>query len=126
VDEYGDIQGLATLEDILEEIVGEFTTDPSASIKDVVPQADGSYLVDGSANIRELNRTMQWRLPIGGPKTLNGLILEYLEHIPEAGTSLMLAGYPMEIVQAKDNAVRKVRIWPTRVRRHGTAGEAEH
>ncbi len=126
VDEYGDIQGLATLEDILEEIVGEFTTDPSASIRDVVPQEDGSYLVDGSANIRELNRTMQWRLPTDGPKTLNGVILEYLEHIPEASTSLMLAGYPMEIVQAKDNAVRKVRIWPARVRRHGTAGEAEH
>jgi len=113
VDEYGDIQGLVALEDILEEIVGEFTTDPSASIRDVVPQPDGSYLVDGSANIRDLNRTMHWRLPTGGPKTLNGLILEYLEHIPEANTSLMLAGYPMEVVQAQDNAIRKVRIWPT-------------
>ncbi|HQU14720.1 MAG: magnesium/cobalt efflux protein [Chromatiales bacterium 21-64-14] len=121
VDEYGDIQGLATLEDILEEIVGEFTTDPSASVKDVVPQTDGSYLVDGSANVRELNRNMQWHLPTDGPKTLNGLIVEYLEHIPEAGTSLMLADYPMEIVQAKDNVVKKVRIWPVRRRRRGAA-----
>ena len=87
VDEYGDIQGLITLEDILEEIVGEFTTDPSQRLKDVHPQEDGSFLVDGSVNIRELNRTMHWKLPTDGPKTLNGLILEFLEAIPEPGTS---------------------------------------
>jgi Mg2+/Co2+ transporter CorB len=112
VDEYGDVKGLVTLEDILEEIVGEFTTDPSSHIKDVHPQADGTYLVDGSANIRELNRVMNWDLPTDGPKTFSGLITEYLETIPEPGTSLMLAGYPVEIVQAKDNVVKTAQINP--------------
>jgi Mg2+/Co2+ transporter CorB len=112
VDEYGDVKGLVTLEDILEEIVGEFTTDPSSHTKDVHPQADGTYLVDGSANIRELNRVMNWDLPTDGPKTFSGLITEYLETIPEPGTSLMLAGYPIEIVQAKDNVVKTAQINP--------------
>lgn len=112
VDEYGDIQGLVTLEDILEEIVGEFTTDISAIGKEVHPLKDGTYLVDGSANIRVLNRIMHWDLPTKGPKTLNGLILEYLETIPEPGTSLMLAGYPVEIVQTTGNAVKTVKINP--------------
>jgi len=112
VDEYGDIQGLVTLEDILEEIVGEFTTAPSDTVKDVYPQEDGSFLVDGSANIRELNRTMHWKLPTDGPKTLNGLILEYLETIPEPGTSLRLSGYPIDIIQTTGNAVKIARIDP--------------
>ena len=112
VDEYGDIQGLATLEDILEEIVGEFTTDPAARIKNFVPQPDGGYVIDGSANVRELNRALHIELPTDGPKTLNGLILEYLETIPEPGTSLLLSGYPVEIIQTKDNAVRTVRMNP--------------
>jgi Mg2+/Co2+ transporter CorB len=112
VDEYGDIQGLVTLDDILEEIVGEFTTDPSTSSKDIHPQEDGSFLVDGSANIRELNRIMQWQLPTDGPKTLNGMITEYLETIPETGTSLLLEGYPIEIVQTGSNTVKTVRIDP--------------
>ena len=112
VDEYGDILGLVTLEDILEEIVGEFTTDPSARIKDVHPQPDGTYLVDGSATIRDLNRVMHWELPTEGPKTLSGLITEYLEAIPEPGTSLKLAGYPIEIVQTKDNMVKTALIKP--------------
>lgn len=112
VNEYGDIRGLATLEDILEEIVGEFTTDPSAHIKDVHPQEDGSYLVDGSASIRTLNRRLGWHFPTDGPKTLNGLILEYLESIPEPGTSLLLAGHPVEIIQVKDNAVKTARVRP--------------
>jgi Mg2+/Co2+ transporter CorB len=112
VDEYGDIQGLVTLDDILEEIVGEFTTDPSTSSKDIHPQEDGSFLVDGSANIRELNRIMQWDLPTNGPKTLNGMITEYLETIPKAGTSLLLEGYPIEIVQTGANTVKMVRIDP--------------
>lgn len=112
VDEYGDIQGLVTLDDILEEIVGEFTTDPSTSSKDIHPQDDGTYLVDGSANIRELNRIMKWDLPTDGPKTLNGMILEYLETIPESGTSLLLAGYPVEVVQSSSHAVKTVRIDP--------------
>ncbi len=112
VDEYGEVDGLVTLEDILEEIVGEFTSDPAAFTPDVVAQADGTYLVDGSANIRDLNRAMQWQLPTDGPKTLNGLILEHMEFIPEPGISLRLAGYPLEIVATKDNAVRRVRINP--------------
>lgn len=112
VDEYGDIQGLITLDDILEEIVGEFTTDPAARHKDIHPQEDGTYLVEGSANVRDLNRLMQWNLPTDGPKTLNGMIIEYLETIPEAGTSLLLAGYPLEIVQTTANAVKTVRIDP--------------
>jgi len=112
VDEYGDIQGLVTLDDILEEIVGEFTTDPSTTIKEIHPQEDGSYLVDGSINIRELNRALHWHLSTDGPKTLNGMILEYLENIPEAGTSLLLDGYPIEIVQSGTHAVKTVRIDP--------------
>ncbi|MEN8170061.1 MAG: HlyC/CorC family transporter [Pseudomonadota bacterium] len=112
VDEYGDIQGLVTLDDILEEIVGEFTTDPSTSSKEIHPQEDGSFLVDGGANIRELNRIMQWELSTSGPKTLNGMITEYLETIPETGTSLLLEGYPIEIVQTGSNTVKTIRIDP--------------
>lgn len=113
VDEYGDVQGMVTLEDILEEIVGEFTTDPSTHIQEVHRQNDGTYLVDGSANIRELNRVMQWALPTGGPKTFSGLITEHMESIPEPGTSFLLAGYPVEIVQIKDNKVKTAQINPT-------------
>ncbi len=113
VDEYGDIQGLVTLDDILEEIVGEFTTDPAASSKDIHPQEDGTFLVDGSVNIRELNRIMHWDLPTDGPKTLNGMITEYLETIPEPGTSLLLEGYPIEILQTSSNTVKTVRIDPS-------------
>lgn len=112
VDEYGDIQGLVTLEDILEEIVGEFTTDPSATIREIIPQHDGSFLVDAGASIREINRALQVQLPTTGPKTLNGLILEYMETIPEPGTSLLLNGYPVDIVQTKDNAVKTARLHP--------------
>ncbi len=110
VDEYGDIQGLVTLEDILEEIVGEFTTDPADTIKDVHRQEDGSFLIDGSITIRDLNRALEWELPAEGPKTLNGRILEYLEDIPDPGTSLMLEAYPLEIVHTTKNAVKTVRV----------------
>ena len=123
VDEYGDIQGLATLDDILEEIVGEFTTDPAARIKEIHPQEDGSYLVDAGISVRELNRAMHWHLPIEGPKTLNGLILEYLEAIPESGTSLLLSGYPIEIVQVGSSAVKTVRIDPHVPRLRGRPDE---
>jgi Mg2+/Co2+ transporter CorB len=112
VDEYGDIQGLVTLDDILEEIVGEFTTDPANVYRDVQPESDGSYMVSAGANVRELNRMMQWQLPTDGPKTLNGLILERMETIPEPGTRLKLGGYTLEIVQTADNAVRSVRLHP--------------
>lgn len=112
VNEYGELQGLVTLEDILEEIVGEFTTDPANSFRDVHPQDDGTWLVDGSANIRELNKSLNWTLPTDGPKTLNGLLLEHLETIPEPGTSLKIAGHPIEILQSHDNVVKTARIYP--------------
>lgn len=112
VDEYGDILGLVTLEDILEEIVGEFTTDPAHAIRDVHPQTDGSYLVNATANIRSLNRSMGWELPTDGAKTLNGLILEHMETIPHPGTAMKFGDYPVEIVQTRGNAVKIVRIRP--------------
>jgi len=116
VNEYGDIQGIVTLEDILEEIVGEFTSDPAANIKDVHKMEDGSYLVDGSASIRELNRLFEWALPTDGPKTINGLIIEYLETIPEPGTSMLIADHPIEIVHTTKNTIKTVHInlgWKT-------------
>ena len=112
VDEYGDIQGLVTMEDILEEIVGEFTSDPAAQVEDITPQQDGSWLVDGSINIRTLNTALKMKLSIDGPKTLNGLITEQLETIPQTGISLLLDGHPVEIIQIRDNRVKTVRIQP--------------
>ncbi len=110
VDEYGDIQGLVTLEDILEEVVGEFTTDPSTSNKDIMPQEDGSHLVNGTVTLRELNRALHTEFPTDGPKTLNGLVLEYLEDIPQPGTSLLLSGYPVDIVQTQGNLIKTLRL----------------
>ena len=112
VDEYGVIQGLVTLEDILEEIVGEFTTDLQTFAQDIHPQEDGSFIIDGTASIRDINKQLHWELPADGPKTLNGLILKHLEVIPESGTSLRIGGYAMEIIQAADNAVKTVRAYP--------------
>ncbi|TQV75508.1 HlyC/CorC family transporter [Aliikangiella marina] len=112
VDEYGDILGLATIEDILEEIVGEFTSDFAESSKDIQKEENGSIIIDGSATIRDINKTLQWKLPTDGPKTLNGLIIEYIEAIPKAGTGMRLSGYPMEILQVKANMVKSVRVWP--------------
>ena len=111
VDEYGDIQGLVTIEDILEEIVGEFTTDPSALHQDFFQDADGSFLIDGSTHIRDINRNLGIQLSTGGPRTLNGLILEHMEFIPEAGTSVKIDGYPIEIMQIKNNMVKTARIF---------------
>jgi Mg2+/Co2+ transporter CorB len=113
VDEYGDIQGLVTIDDILEEIVGEFTTDPATMMhKDVHAEADGSFVASASATIRALNRSMRWNLPTDGPKTLNGLIVEFLETIPEPGTTLKMADYMLEVLQTGDNAIKTVRIRP--------------
>ncbi len=112
VNEYGDIQGLVTLEDILEEIVGEFTTDIAASAQLVHPQVDGSYLIDGGALVRELNRDYGWELPSEGPKTLSGLIIEQLQDIPETGVCLLIEGYPIEIMRVKDNTVKTAMIFP--------------
>ncbi len=109
VDEYGDIQGLVTLEDILEEIVGEFTTDPGYN-KDIHEQEDGSYLINASANIRDINRTLNWDLDTSGPKTLNGLIIETLETIPETGTSLKIGHYAIEILQTSHQAIKTVKV----------------
>ena len=122
----GEIEGLATLEDLLEEIVGQFTTDPTDYSPDVHPQPDGTFLVDGSAFVRELNRTMQWELPTEGPRTMNGLIVEFLGAIPEPGTSLMIAGYPIEILQTIGNTVRTARINPAERRIPGSHGDRPH
>jgi Mg2+/Co2+ transporter CorB len=112
VDEYGDFMGLITLVDLLEEVVGEFATDPSDSISEIHRGEDGSLTIDCGIGVRELNRALRWDLPTRGPKTLNGLILEYLETIPEPGTSLRLHGHPMEIIQTTENTVKTVRIQP--------------
>ncbi len=110
VDEYGDIEGIVTLEDILEEIVGEFTTDLAAISTDIYHQDDGSYMVDGGAHIRLINRSLGWDLPQEGPKTLNGLITEYLENIPESNVCMVIGDYRIEIVQIQDNMIRTARI----------------
>ena len=110
VDEYGVLQGMVTLEDILEEIVGEFTTDMQTFNQDIHIQEDGSYIIDGTATIRDINKQLHWNLPIKGPKTLNGLILEHLGDIPESGTSLRIDNYAVEIIQAADNAVKTARV----------------
>jgi Mg2+/Co2+ transporter CorB len=113
VDEYGDIQGLVTLEDILEEIVGEFTTDPATMMhRDVHPERDGYFVVNASATVRALNRSMRWTLPTDGPKTLNGLIVEVLETIPDVGTTLKVSDYMIEVLQTAENTIKTVRIHP--------------
>jgi CBS domain containing-hemolysin-like protein len=112
VDEYGDVLGLVTLEDILEEIVGDFTRQPGSLNRDVIPQPDGSFVVAGGAAVRAVNRALGWTLPTDGPRTVSGLIVEYLEAIPTPGTSLKLGGHPVEILQIADNTVRTARVWP--------------
>jgi Mg2+/Co2+ transporter CorB len=113
VDEYGDVQGLVTIEDILEEIVGEFTTDPATMMhRDVHAEEDGSFVVNASASVRALNRAMHWSLPTDGPKTLNGLIVEHLEAIPEPGVSLKIGNYALEVLQTGDNTIKTVRVQP--------------
>lgn len=113
IDEYGDIQGLVTLADILEEIVGDFTTtnEPPAS-EEIHKQVDNSYIIEGSLGIRDINKEMNWSLPTDGPRTLNGLILEHLEEIPDANISTRIFGYPMEILEVENNMVKLVKIFP--------------
>jgi Mg2+/Co2+ transporter CorB len=111
VNEYGDIEGLVTLEDILEEIVGEFTTDPATvSHKDVHVERPGLFIVNASVTIRALNRALGWQLPTDGPKTVNGLLLEHLETIPDSGTMVRVGNYEFEVLQIGDNAIRTVRV----------------
>jgi Mg2+/Co2+ transporter CorB len=110
VDEYGDIQGLTTLEDILEEIVGDMAEHQDAENEDIHPQEDGSYFIDGTATIRDINKTLDWDLPVDGPKTLNGLITESLEEIPQNNVCLQLGPYLMETVQISDNFIKTARI----------------
>ena len=111
VNEYGDIEGLVTLEDILEEIVGEFTTDPATvTHKDVHAERPGVFIVNASATIRALNRALQWQLPTDGPKTVNGLLLEQLETIPDPGTMVKVGNYEFEVLQIADNAIKTVRV----------------
>lgn len=112
VDEYGELLGLVTLENILEEIVGDFTTQSPSQTGKFLRQDDGSLLLEGSSSLRELNRKLGLHLPLGEAKTLNGLILEHLQDIPEAGTSLKIGNYPIEIIQIQDRAVKVARIFP--------------
>lgn len=113
VDEYGDIQGLITVEDILEEIVGEFTTSIAPTLaEEITAQSDGSLMIEGSANIRDLNKSLNWKLPTDGPRTLNGLILEHLEYIPENQVSIIIADHKMEIVEVSDNMIKLIKVLP--------------
>jgi len=110
VDEYGDVQGLVTTEDIVREIVGEFGAAPAPVEPEILRESDNSFVIDASSNIRQLNRLMNWNLPTDGPKTLNGLIVEQLETIPESGTGLTIAHYPIEILDTTRHAIKKVRV----------------
>lgn len=110
VDEYGDVQGIVTLEDILEEIVGEFTTDLASASSDIHPQEDGSFVVDGGATIRSINRALTWDLPADGPKTLNGLMTDRLETFPEAPVSIEIDDYRLEVVRLKDNMIATAKL----------------
>jgi Mg2+/Co2+ transporter CorB len=114
VDEYGDILGLVTMKDILEEIVGEFTSQAIGSAARFHLEPDGSVIADGTCSLRVLNRKAGFNFPLDGPKTINGLLLEQLEDIPEAGTALLIAEHPVEILQVQNRMVKVVKIMPRR------------
>jgi Mg2+/Co2+ transporter CorB len=111
VDEYGDVQGLITTQDIINELLGELDQDSRAVELGVTKESDMSYVVDASANVRQLNRVMNWNLPTDGPKTLNGLIVEQLETIPESGTGVTVADYPIEILDTSEHGIKRVRVY---------------
>lgn len=111
VDEYGEIQGLLTLNDILAEIVGDITSTVSKGYR-IQKQLDNSYIVDGAMTVRAFTRLSGWDLPLRGPRTVNGLIVEYLQSLPHPGTTVLIARYPIEIIQVKDNRVKQARIFP--------------
>ena len=112
VDEYGEFKGLVTLEDILEEVIGDFTTQSPSRIGSYRQEADGSWLVDGSSSLRDLNKKLNLTLPLDGPRTLNGLILEHFEDIPEPSTSFKVGEHTLEIIQTQDRVVKSVKIFP--------------
>ena len=112
VDEYGEFKGLVTLEDILEEVIGDFTTQSPSRMGSYRKEADGSWLVDGSSSLRDLNKKLDLNLPLDGPRTLNGLVIEHFEDIPEPGTSFKMNGHTLEIVQTQDRIVKSVKIFP--------------
>lgn len=112
VDEYGEFKGLITLEDILEEVIGDFTTQSPSRIGSYRQETDGSWLVDGSSALRDLNKKLNLQLPTEGPRTLNGLILEHFEDIPEPNTSLKIGDHRLEIMQTQDRIVKSVKIFP--------------
>ncbi len=112
VDEYGEFKGLITLEDILEEVIGDFTTQSPSRVSSYRQEDDGSWLVDGSSSLRDLNKKLNLTLPVDGPRTLNGLVIEHSEDIPEAGTSFRIGKHTLEIVQTQDRIVKSVKIFP--------------
>lgn len=111
VNEYGDVKGLVTLEDILEEIVGEFTTDVSNVSPDIVPEADGTYTIDGTISVRELNKSLGWNVPNLGPRTLSGQVIEYLEFFPSEPVGLRFGEYYIEVQKTQNNIIRSARMW---------------
>ncbi|MDY0970094.1 HlyC/CorC family transporter [Siccibacter turicensis] len=122
VNEYGDIQGLVTVEDILEEIVGDFTTSMSPGLaEEVVPQNDGSVLIEGTANIREINKAFNWHLPEDEARTVNGMLLEALEEFPQAGTRVRINQYDIDILDVQDNMIKQVKVMPVTSLRESVA-----